>query len=62
MVSDFFPPTRDEILHELARELAKRREVFPRWVVDGKLKQADADARINRMQAGYDFLMHNLPT
>jgi hypothetical protein len=60
-VSDFFPPTRDEIVHEIARELAKRREVFPRWVADGKLKQDEADRRINRMQAGYDFIVKEMP-
>jgi hypothetical protein len=60
-VSDFFPPTRAEILHEIARELAKRREVFPRWIADGKLKQDEADRRINRMQAGYDFIVREMP-
>jgi hypothetical protein len=53
--------TRAEILQEISRELAIRREVFPRWVKDGKLKQEEADKCIARMQAGYDFIVNNMP-
>jgi hypothetical protein len=60
-MADFFPPTRAEIIAELARELAKRREVFPRWIADGKLKQDEADRRVARMQAGYDFIVKEMP-
>lgn len=54
-------PTRAEILSEIARELRKRREVFPRWIETGKLTQKDSDERIARLQAGYDFIMKNMP-
>lgn len=59
---DFFPEiTREEILHEMARELVKRRDVFPRWVADGKLTQEEAEVRVNRLQAGYDWIRQNMP-
>lgn len=54
-------PTREEVLTEIARELAMRRSVFPRWVEAGKLKQAEANKRIDRLQAGYDFIMERWP-
>ena len=53
--------TRAEILQEIGRELAKRRDVFPRWVREGRFTQKLADERINRMQAGYEWIMHNMP-
>jgi hypothetical protein len=36
----------DEQIKELEREIAKREEVFPRWVEQGRLKQAVAERRI----------------
>lgn len=54
---DLFPPTLDDSLAELSRELQKRREVFPRWVSTGKITQKEADARIRNMQHAYDLLM-----
>jgi hypothetical protein len=44
------------MMQELARELAMRRNVFPKWVASGKLKQEEADQRVNRMQAAYEFI------
>jgi uncharacterized protein YifN (PemK superfamily) len=64
MVSDKpLPPlaTRAEILQEIGRELAIRRDCFPRWVQQGKLTQKLADERINRMQAAYEYLMNHMP-
>lgn len=55
-------PTREEVLREIGRELAKRREVFPRWVEAGRLTQQQADDRIACMQAGYDWLRENWPS
>lgn len=40
-----------EQLKELRRELAQRRRVFPKWVQDGRLEQAEADRRIARLEA-----------
>ncbi len=64
MVSDKpLPPlaTHAEILQEIGRELAKRRDVFPRWVKEGKLSQKLADERINRLQAAYEYIMWHMP-
>lgn len=48
---DMFPPTLDEILAELEREVVVRKRVFPRWVDNGQLKQELADRRIQLMEA-----------
>ena len=36
---------------EAKREVAMRRRVYPRWVQDGRMKQADADRKIAVMEA-----------
>lgn len=56
-MTDFFPPTYEEARAEVSRELQKRREVFPRWVAEGKLKQEDAEQRLRAMQHAYDLLV-----
>ena len=60
-MSDFFPATRDEIMAEVARELAMRRNLFPKWVERGKIKQDEADKRIRHLQAAYDYIMETMP-
>jgi hypothetical protein len=40
-----------EILAELRREVAMRRRAFPNWVRSGQLQQAEADRRIELMEA-----------
>ena len=35
-----------EKAEEIRREIKMRKRVFPRWVADGRMKQADADRRI----------------
>ncbi len=57
------PMSRDEFeacCSELARELAMRRRLYPKWVGEGKLKQADE--RIRLMQQVYDWIVEQLPT
>ena len=54
-------PTRDEVVIELGRELAMRRNVFPRWVEAGKLSQRQADERIDRLQAALEFISEHWP-
>jgi hypothetical protein len=49
-------PTREEVLAEIARELALRRNFYPRWVAAKKLSQTAADERIDRLQAAYDYI------
>ena len=38
--------TREEKLKEVAREIALRRNVYPKWVRDGRMSRDDADRRI----------------
>lgn len=55
------PPTRDEIVAELTRELQMRRSVFPRWVEAGKITQKQSDERTDRLQAVLDYVIENWP-
>lgn len=56
-------PSREEVLAELVRELAKRRQCFPRWVAEGKygLTQRKADEAIDRLQGAYDYVSEHWP-
>lgn len=56
-------PTREEILAEVGRELAQRRNLYPRWIAEGKhgVTQKLADERIDALQAAYWFVMDNWP-
>jgi hypothetical protein len=38
-------------IEEIDRELRKRREVYPRWVRQGKLRQSEAEYFLARMTA-----------
>ena len=57
--------TRDDyelVRKELARELALRRAVYPRFIKEGKVSQVLADDRIRWMQQAYDVLVnHHCP-
>jgi hypothetical protein len=55
------PPTRSQVLEELARELAKRRAVYPRWVAKKVITQKAANERIDRLQAAYDYIVEQWP-
>lgn len=44
-------------LHEAQREIAKRREVYPRMVAKGSMRQAEADLLIGYMEAIRDTLL-----
>jgi hypothetical protein len=48
-------PIKEQIA-EVARELAIRRAVYPKWVASGKLKQAACDQQITRMEAALETL------
>lgn len=41
----------DQQLAELDRELAMRRNVYPKWVRDGRMKEATADRQIAALEA-----------
>jgi hypothetical protein len=49
-------PTINQQLAELRRELVMRRQVFPKWVGAGKLKQKDMDYRIACIEATIKLL------
>ncbi len=40
-----------ELIEEARRELAMRRRFYPKWVRAGRIKQQDADRRIDLMEA-----------
>ena len=42
--------TFDQQLAELERELGVRKNIYPRWVQEGKLKQQQADHRIHVLE------------
>ena len=48
--------TMEEVLIELNRELCKRREVYPRWVKDGKLSARVAEKRCLSLVMAIDFI------
>jgi len=48
--------TIDEQIACVRRELAMRQRVYPKWVAGGRMKQADADKELERMQAVHDTL------
>ena len=43
--------TLDEMRGELAREVAMRKKVYPRWIELGKINEYDANLQLLKMQA-----------
>lgn len=50
-------PTIDEQIAEIHREMALRNNVYPKWVLMGRLTQQKADHQIACMKATLDVLM-----
>lgn len=50
-MTDLLPITTHEMVTEIEREIAMRERVYPRWIADGKLKQAKADRQIAILRA-----------
>lgn len=50
------PFTHDDLVRAARRELALRRNVYPRWVANGKMKQDKANDEIALMEAVLDLL------
>lgn len=48
---DLIEISLDDQIASVAREIAMRERVYPRWVSAGKMKQATAEAEIERMKA-----------
>ncbi len=52
LLSDALPPVSREAKRRcVERELSMRKRVYPRWIADGRMKQADADEQIRIMEA-----------
>lgn len=43
-------------IKSVGREIGMRRNVYPKWVAQGRMTQADADAEIAAMEAAYATL------
>ena len=52
--------TRKLILSEIARELALRRNVYPRWIANKKLKRDEANKRVALLQCAYDYIQQHM--
>ena len=48
---ELFPVTLEEQIAEVEREIAMRRQVYPRQVASGRMKQGVAERRIATMEA-----------
>lgn len=57
------PPSREEVLAEIGRELAYRRRCYPKWIAEEKygLTQQKGDEFIDRLQAAYDYIGEHWP-
>lgn len=51
MTDDLFPPTLDDLIACIERELAMRRAVYPKRIAAGVLSQAAADRQMALMAA-----------
>ena len=45
---------------ELEREIAMRERVYPRWVAQGKMREAEAERRIDTLREILDYLTEEL--
>lgn len=50
-MTDLFPVTLTDQIASVRREITMRRNVYPRWVESGRLKQETADREIACMEA-----------
>lgn len=57
MPADLFPPTIDDALSEIRRELDKRRSVYPRLVANGTMTQRTADLQTARLKRAQEILL-----
>ncbi len=52
--------TLEEMHDEIKRELATRKNVYPRWIENGKIKKDVADFRVLVLEAVNIFLQNEL--
>jgi hypothetical protein len=50
-MAELFPPTKDELLACVQREINMRERVYPGWVLSGKMSKAGAEKQIALMKA-----------
>jgi len=50
-MADMFPPTLDEQINCVEREIRLRQNAYPRWIEKGRMKQDKADREIETMKA-----------
>jgi len=50
------PPSFDEMLAELDREIAIRKRIYPKWIADGNLSPEKADHRIRVMEGAREVI------
>ena len=50
-MSDLFPPTLQDMITEVEREIAARENIYPRLVADGRATQEKVDRQMARMRA-----------
>ena len=48
--------TIEEMIIEVQREIAMRRKVYPRFVVDGKMRESQANLQILKLEAVLSLL------
>lgn len=58
---DLLPITVQDMVTEIEREISMRREVYPKRVAAGSMRQIVADRRIEVMQAILRKLRHEQP-
>ena len=59
MTASLLPHRKPDLVQQMKcvrREISMREQVYPRWVVSGKLKQETADYEIEAMRAVLDTL------
>lgn len=52
------PPTMEEMLACVRREISMRKALYPSRVRNGRMKQADADAEIRKMEGVLALLLN----
>ena len=50
-MTELFPPTLDDEIACVRREIQYRERVYPRWVAEGKMKPDAADRQLALMRA-----------
>lgn len=55
-MGDIAKPNLTQQISEVGREIGLRRNVYPSMVARGKMRQAEADEHLRRIEAAYETL------